>query len=295
MSNQSKKALQIRDKTIFDGFIFKNLFKVIYLIWFKLSGWRPIAKQPDGAGVTIAAPHTSNWDIFYALGAAIIYDIKIYFSIKDSWCRLPVMGRFILWLGAIPISRDKGAGGQVALIKDFVERHRGTRIFFLFTPEGTRGNVTRWRTGFYHVAQDTGLPIFLAKVDYRTKECGVFHTFVLSGNKEQDIANIHQSYKSVCARYSHKQYPEYTGPRPEISALEASILKAMYALNDLATPKEISALAKIEEITQEMLDFLVEKGVLARYEREENNKTVIRYKITVLGSGCLFHLVPTLA
>jgi hypothetical protein len=69
----------------------------------------------------------------------------------------------------------------------------------------------------------------------------------------------------------------------------------MYALNDLATPKEISALAKIEEITQEMLDFLVEKGVLARYEREENNKTVIRYKITVLGSGCLFHLVPTLA
>lgn len=290
----SKKPIQIRDKTIFDGFIVKTIFKFIYLVWFKLSGWRPIAEQPEGAGITIAAPHTSNWDIFYALGAAIIFNIKIYFSIKESWCRLPLMGRFILWLGGIPISRETGARGQVALIKAFVERHKTARIFFLFTPEGTRGTVAKWRTGFYHVAQDTGLPIFLAKVDYRTKECGVFHTFVLSNDKEKDIKNIHQSYKSVCGKFPQKQYPEYTGPRPEISALEANVLKALYAFNDLATAKEISALAKIEELTQDMLDFLVEKDVLARYEVVEENKTVVRYKITVLGSGCLFHLVPSI-
>jgi len=291
----SKKPLRIRDKTIFDGFIVKTLFKAIYMLWFKLSGWRPIAKPPEGAGITIAAPHTSNWDIVYALGAAILFNIKIYFSIKESWCQLPIVGRLILWLGGIPISRGAGAQGQVAMIKEFVEKHRNERIFFLFTPEGTRGNVTKWRTGFYHVAQDTGLPIFLAKVDYRTKECGVFHTFVLSGDKEQDINNIHQSYKSVCAKFPNKQYPEYTGPRPEISALEANILKALYALNDLATPKEISALAKIEDLRLEMLDFLVEKDVLERYERIEDGKTVTRYKITVLGSGCLFHLMPTIS
>lgn len=123
----------------------------------------------------------------------------------------------------------------------------------------------------------------------------MFHTFVLSGDKEQDISNIHQSYKSVCGKFPQKQYPEYTGPRPEISALEANILKALYALNDLATPKEISALAKIEDLKQEALDFLVEKEVLARYERLEDNKRVTRYKITVLGSGCLFHLMPTIS
>lgn len=289
-----KEALKIRDKTIFNGVFVKFFLKGLYLLWFKVSGWKTVENPPQGAGVTIAAPHTSNWDIVYALGAAIIFDVKIYFSIKDSWCRIPVIGRFMMWMGAMPIDRSPGAKGQVEIIREFVEKHRNERIFFLFTPEGTRGGVAKWKTGFYHVAKDTGLPIFLAKVDYRTKESGVFHSFDLTDDKEADIANIQESYKSVCGRFPNEQFPVYGGPLPEISAREARVMKAVFALKGMATHAEISAKARFEELTGDMLDFLVEKGILEQTQSLEEGQVVTRYKLTVAGNGCLFHLAPSL-
>ena len=287
------QKLEIRDRTIFDGVLVKYVLKFIYLVWFKIAGWRVTNSTPDGAGVTIAAPHTSNWDIVYALGASIIMDVKIYFSIKDSWCKIPVLGRLIMWLGAIPI--DRSSSGQVEQIRRFISRHQQGRIFFLFTPEGTRGQSARWRTGFYHIADDCGLPIFLAKVDYRTKEAGVFHSYQLTGNKDTDIAAIQESYKSVYGRYPADQFPPYAGPLPDISEKEARVMRAMYALKGKATAAEIAAKAKFEELTTEMLDFLIEKGILERVERLEDGKPVLRYKLTVAGNGCLLHLTPSLA
>ena len=290
----SNKPLAIRDKTIFDGFLVKSFLKMLYLAWFKISGWKTIQNPPEGAGITIAAPHTSNWDIVYALGAAIIFDIKIYFSIKESWCRIPVIGPIMLWMGGIPINRSAGAKGQVTLIKEFVDKHRDQRIFFLFTPEGTRGGVKQWKTGFYHVAKDCNLPIFLAKVDYRTKESGVFHSFDLCDDKDADIANLQESYKSVCGRFPEQQFPVYSGPVPQISPLEQRVMKAMYSIKGKATQAEISARAKLEELSTEMLDYLVEKGILERDEYSEGGRLTSRYKLTVTGSGYLFHLAPSL-
>lgn len=289
------KKLQIRDKTIFDGFIFKYLLKLIFFVWFKLAGWKTVNTVKNGAGITIAAPHTSNWDIIYALGAAILFDVKIYFSIKDSWCRMPVMGRIIMWLGAIPIDRSTKGKGQVEQIKEFVNKHKEARIYFLFTPEGTRGGVKGWKTGFYHVAQDTGLPIFLAKVDYRTKESGVFHSFQLTDDKEADIANIQESYKNISGKFPAEQYPPYSGAVPELSEKEARIMKAMYSLKGLRTQAEIAARAKFEEVSTEMFDFLIEKGVLERATETRDGKTVTRYRLTLAGNGYLLHVTPTLA
>ena len=103
----NKKPLEIRDKTIFDGFMVKYILKLIFKIWFKLTGWQAIKLDHEGAGITIAAPHTSNWDVIYAMGAAIILDIKIYFSIKESWCRKPVIGRLMMWMGMVRPHRKK--------------------------------------------------------------------------------------------------------------------------------------------------------------------------------------------
>lgn len=291
----ANKKLDIRDKTIFDGFIFKNLLKLIFLAWFKLAGWKRVNTVKSGAGVTIAAPHTSNWDVIYALGAAIIFDVKIYFSIKDSWCRIPVIGSIMMWLGAIPIDRSSKGQGQVEKIKNFVEKHKGERIYFLFTPEGTRGGVKKWKTGFYHVAQDTGLPIFLAKVDYQRKESGVFHSFQLTGDKEVDIAAIQASYKSIAGKFPKDQYPQYVGAVPELSEKDTRIMSAMYSFRGLATQAEIAARAKFEELSTEMLDFLIEKGVIERSTETQDGETIIRYRLTLAGNGYLLHLTPTLA
>jgi len=288
------KQLTIRDKTIFDGIFVKYILKYIFKSWFRLFGWKTIKLMPDGAGITIAAPHTSNWDIFYAMGAAILFDIKIYFSIKESWCRVPVIGSLILWMGAIPINRSSNGQGQVELIRKFVECHKEERIFFLFTPEGTRGMVEKWKTGFYHVAQGTGLPIFLAMVDYRTKVSGVFHSYQLTGDKEADIKAIQASYSSICGRFPEKQFPSYSGPIPDISDNEARIMSAIYSLKKAATRAEIAAKAKFDELSTEMLDFLIEKGALEQIKKIENTKTILTYQLTMAGSGCLLHLRATL-
>lgn len=288
----AKKTLEIRDKTIFDGIFVKYILKFIYSVWFKVSGWKTTGSAPDGAGITIAAPHTSNWDIVYALGAAILLDVKIYFSIKDSWCKVPVIGRIMLWMGAIPINRSSKGQGQVELIRNFVERHKNSRIFFLFTPEGTRGEVERWKTGFYHIAEECELPIFLAKVDYRTKVSGVFHSFRLTDSKEADIEAIQESYKSVYGKFPELQYPAYSGPLPDISQREMMVMFAMHSFKGMATQAEIAARAKFDEVSAEMLDFLVEKGIL---EKIEEGKKAIQYKLTSAGNGFLLHLSPTLA
>ena len=111
------KNLLIREKTIFDGIFSKYILKFLFSLWFKIAGWKLCKVTPEGAGITIAAPHTSNWDFVYALGAAILQDVKIYFSIKDSMCRVPILGRWLMYLGAMPIDRSEAGSGKVDQIK----------------------------------------------------------------------------------------------------------------------------------------------------------------------------------
>jgi len=288
------KQLQIREKTIFDGFFTKYFLKSLFSAWFKVAGWQITSSIPNGAGVAIAAPHTSNWDFVYALGAAILQDTKIYFSIKDSWCRLPIIGRFMMWLGAMPIDRSSKGKGQVELIKNFVHSQKDSRVFFLFTPEGSRGKSNKWRTGFYHVAQGAGIPIFLAKVDYRLKEAGVFHSYQLTDDKDSDILAIQASYKNICGKYPQKQFPHYVGAMAKISAADALIMKAMYSFKGVATKVEISAKLKKKELSTSMLEFLVEKEFLEKTVQDDNPLEP-RYRLTFTGKGCLLHLYPTLA
>jgi 1-acyl-sn-glycerol-3-phosphate acyltransferase len=289
----NKKNLNIRENTIFDGIFTKYILKSIFSTWFRLAGWQVTRSTPQGAGVAIAAPHTSNWDFIYALGAAILQDTKIYFSIKDSWCRLPVIGRFMMWLGAMPIDRTSKGKGQVELIKTFVASQKSSNVLFLFTPEGTRGQSAKWRTGFYHVAQGAGIPIFLAKVDYRLKEAGVFHSYQLTDNKEDDILAMQASYKNVYGKFPDKQFPAYIGAMPSLSDAEAAVMKAMYSFRGVATRMEIAAKAKRKELSTSMLDFLIEKNILEKSITAEENAEP-QYKLTFAGKGCLLHLYPTL-
>ena len=291
----AKKSLSIREETIFDGVFTKYFLKSIFALWFKVAGWKVCKHSPEGVGVAIAAPHTSNWDFVYALGAAILQDVKIYFSIKDSLCKVPLLGRWLMWLGAIPIDRSSKGVGQVQQIKKFIDSQKlrsndGKRIFFLFTPEGTRGAVKKWKAGFYHIAQGCELPIFLAKVDYLSKETGVFHTFKLTGNKTEDFSAIQASYESIQGKYPKLQYPQYIGSLPTISDTEAAIIKALYSIKGVATKMEIGTKAKVAELSSTMLTLLIEKGLLEKSSPDSSNTTT--YQLTFAGKGCFLHLSP---
>jgi len=289
----AKKPLSIREKTIFDGIFTKYFLKYLFKLWFKIAGWKVCKTPPEGAGVAIAAPHTSNWDFIYALGTAILQDVKIYFSIKDSLCRVPVLGTWLMWLGAMPIDRSPNGQGQVEKIKAFIDSQKNSRVFFIFTPEGTRGTVTKWKTGFYHVAQGCELPIFLTKVDYQSKEAGVFHTFKLTNNKDNDIKAIQASYKSIHGKFIKNQYPPYSGRLPLISDSEIAIIRALYSFKGVATKMEINAKAKLAELSSNMLILLVDKGLLEKHPVDAiNNEST--YQLTFAGKGYFLHLTPNI-
>jgi len=63
--------------------------------------------------------------------------------------------------------------------------------------------VTRWKSGFYHIARGAGVPVVLAFLDYRQKEGGLGPVFRPTGNFEADMGEILRFYSTV------------TGKRPE--------------------------------------------------------------------------------
>ena len=289
MQQTGRETLKIRKKTITDGIFAKYILKSVFKLLFAIMGWKA-GPAPQQTAVVIGAPHTSNWDFFYGIGAAMILDVKAYFSIKESWCKIPVIGNMIMYLGAIPIDRSTPGKGQVEQISEFVQQMKDQRMYFGFTPEGTRGKVTKWKTGFYHVALDCDLPIHLVQLDYLNKTLGVFHTFTVTGDKAHDITVLQEAYKLIHGCKTEKQFPDYSGPVPEISESQAHIMKALYPLGRPVSVVEIKTRMNINDIDTQDLDDLAGKAILEKIETDNQ----VTFGLSCMGRGCLVHLFPVL-
>ncbi|MDB4158678.1 1-acyl-sn-glycerol-3-phosphate acyltransferase, partial [Gammaproteobacteria bacterium] len=57
--------------------------------------------------IVIAGPHTSNWDGVFAFAAIIGIDAKISFFGKYTLFTTPILGRFLKYMGGIPVDRSK--------------------------------------------------------------------------------------------------------------------------------------------------------------------------------------------
>ena len=74
-------------------------------------------------------------------------------------------------------------------------RIRGGEVFGLVvTPEGTRGSGTYWKSGFYRIAREAGLPVTLGYVDRTTMTTGLGPTIELTGDVHADMDVIRAFY-----------------------------------------------------------------------------------------------------
>lgn len=173
------------------------MFKLI----FKLFGWRITHFLSDDIKkcVIVVAPHTSNWDFIFGMGAVKLMGIKQRFAIKKEWMRFPFK-KLMESLGALPIDRNKkkvqgeklsGVDAMSALFENRDE------LRLIITPEGTRSRVEKWKTGFYFVAVKANVPIALGFMDYKTKTCGIDKVIYPSGNFNADMKEIMAFYKNV--------------------------------------------------------------------------------------------------
>jgi 1-acyl-sn-glycerol-3-phosphate acyltransferase len=167
-------------------------------------GWKAVGEPPaDRRCVIIAAPHTSNWDFIYFLGLTDALKIDAHFMGKTSLFRWP-MARFMHDMGGVPVERSSRHNYVEAMIAEF-----GRRKQFMLTiaPEGTRGAVKQWRTGFYHIALGAKVPMVCGLMDYGTRTGGLGPAIWPTGDYKADMLKVAEFYRSVTPKHPERATP----------------------------------------------------------------------------------------
>jgi hypothetical protein len=124
------------------------MLQAIAKLILKIGGWEMVGELPAAKrAVVIAAPHTSNWDGFWALVYKVAIQLDIHFFAKESlfWFPLNILLRA---LGGVPLDR-KRAGSAV---DQAIEMFRTEESFYFgLAPEGTRSHADHWKSGFYRI------------------------------------------------------------------------------------------------------------------------------------------------
>lgn len=153
----------------------------------RISGWRLVGEVPRIPKLVIAVgPHTSNWDLIFALYVLMASGIRLSWFMKQEAFIWP-FSRLFVALGGIPLDRSSASGTVVQMAEAFVERER---LWVALTPEGTRGKVSHWKTGFLRMAEAANVPVLLVGWDYPTRTICIDSLWQVTGNHEQDAAAI---------------------------------------------------------------------------------------------------------
>ena len=164
----------------------------------RLNGWEPEGSKPAARRyVLIAAPHTSNWDLAYLLALATVLDVKISFVAKHSLFRGP-MGAIMRLLCGIPVDRAQPGGG---VVEEMGARFKTSdHLLLAIAPEGTRGEVTRWKTGFHGIARAAGVPILAIALDYGRRQIRFRELFTPSPDLEADVEELQEFFADSLGR-----------------------------------------------------------------------------------------------
>lgn len=177
------------------------------LLWFyKTRGWTAVGEPPaDRRCVIIAAPHTSNWDFVNFLGLTADLGIRPHFMGKESLFRWPFR-RFMIDMGGVPVDRSNRHNYVAAMVEEF---RRRKEFMLTVAPEGTRGGVRKWRSGFYHIARQAGVPLVVGMMDYGKKVGGLGPAFMPSGDYAADIRKIAEFYRHTTPRHPERGIKDF--------------------------------------------------------------------------------------
>lgn len=179
-------------------FLRRNLARFLL----RIVRWKPVGTPPQ-AGILVGYPHTSNWDWVLSVLMAWTHNVQLQILVKESFFKGP-LAPIMRASGAIELDRDNPG----ATIRKLVERAKSDDNFLLaIAAEGTRGKVEFWKSGFYRISQQTGLPITLSFLDAPSRQVGFGVTFQPTGDVAADMDRIREFY-------ADKQgiYPENTSP-----------------------------------------------------------------------------------
>jgi len=164
--------------------------KVFHWIGWKLEGRYPREIEKL---ILIVAPHTSNWE--FPLGMLVKFwlrmDVKYY--AKASLFKGP-LGFFLRLVGGVPVDRSKNNNLVGQAIQDFKTMDR---LHILLTPEGTRKRTEKFKSGFYYIALEAGVPILPVVFDFGEKTIRMLPVISVRGDGASEVEEIRDIYKGV--------------------------------------------------------------------------------------------------
>ena len=172
--------------------------------WFlRIFGWRVEGVVPPIAGnenlILIAGPHTSNWDGVFGFAAILGLDAKITFFGKYTLFNKPILGRFLKYMGGIPVDKSKPGKGLTDVAIENMKKLNGSLI--AMSPEGTRSKTEKMKSGFLRIAKAVEGQIFLGAFDFDKKRILLDKFYNPSGNNEQDLQWIRDYFMQYQAKH----------------------------------------------------------------------------------------------
>ena len=169
----------------------------------RVFGWKVEGFVPPVAGnqnlVLIAGPHTSNWDGVFGFAAILGLDAKITFFGKYTLFNKPVLGRFLKYMGGIPVDKSKPGRGLSDVAIENMKKLNGSLI--AMSPEGTRAKTEKMRSGFLRIAKAVEGQIFLGAFDFANKRIVLDKFYNPSGNNEQDLKWVRNYFMQFQAKH----------------------------------------------------------------------------------------------
>ena len=104
------------------------------------------------------------------------------------------LGVLTRWLGGIAVNRARSGNLVQSTIDAF---HSNENLTVIVPPEGTRRNVSHWKTGFYHIAHGAGVPVALGYLDFKRKAGGIGAVFYTTGDIAKDMQVIQEFYDGI--------------------------------------------------------------------------------------------------
>lgn len=164
----------------------------------KILGWQIKGESREiKKSIIIFAPHTSYWDAFYGKLCLNELGINHKFISKKELFVFP--GTFLMnKFGAIPVDTTNG---KTIILSIADKLHISEELHIIISPEGQLAKTTKWKKGFYYMAQRADVPIVVGFVDFKKKEVGIKGVIYDIKNINSVMQQINKMYKDVTGKY----------------------------------------------------------------------------------------------
>jgi 1-acyl-sn-glycerol-3-phosphate acyltransferase len=100
--------------------------------------------------------------------------------------------------GGIPIVRHQRGDMVAQAARTFANSEK---LVLVVPAEGTRGHVSHWKSGFYHIARTANVPIVLGYLDYPRRRGGFGPSIEATGDVSADMDKIRAFYADKVGRF----------------------------------------------------------------------------------------------